>query len=66
MRRISTAVLPRRRGHGTRYNGKYAGIDIGSELECKYTKHIAWWLQRVILCSTGLGEEFFIDKYGTA
>ena len=45
-------------------HGKYGGKDVQNELICKHTKPIARWLQRVIMMNTGLGAEFFTDKYG--
>ena len=47
-------------------HGKSAGEEANKIHICKHTKPIARWLQRVIMWNTGLGAEFFIDKYGTA
>ena len=47
-------------------HGKSAGEEANNIHICKHTKPIARWLQKVIMWNTGLGEEFFIDKYGTA
>ena len=46
--------------------GKQAGKDADNVFICKHTKPLSRWLQRVIMWNTGLGAEFFINKYGTA
>ena len=62
-KRVKRFYLQRTQRGGHR---KSAGEEVTKVHICKHTKPIARWLQRVIMWNTGLGEEYVIDKHGTA